>query len=332
MRYGLRTLLVFTCASGLALGIAGNLLIGLWPLPPHPLLAKLRSLDGKLIDRDGLLFGERELRESEWVSRGNFASQLPGVSLRKPNLCDADLIALKKLTGLWSISIKDGSGVTDNGLAYLAGASRLENLALFNTHITAAGLSRLPARERISTLWLAGPTVTDSTLADISDLPNLRMLSIRGSPGVTDQGMPDLAKLDHLDFLVLHQTSVTDRGLQHLSGLPELRMLNLQGAGISGAGMESLAGLVQLTSLRLDETNVGDDGLEWLGRLQNLRNLGLQPTPVTDKGLESLAKLRNLKHLTLGRNVSRAGAVRLKSQLPQCEIWFVEGNNWATLK
>jgi hypothetical protein len=108
-----------------------------------------------LLGRDGLLFGELVLRESEWVSvleKDSLAS-LPGVSLGKANLQDNDLSAIAALTGLLSLVIKDGRGVTDNGLAHLVRASKLENLALFNTEITATGpipghetVVRLPAR------------------------------------------------------------------------------------------------------------------------------------------------------------------------------------------
>ena len=334
LRFTLRTLLIVTCASSLVLGWLGSLLVRRLPLRPNPTIARLYSLDGRLLDRGGLLFGQRSLADSEWWSlpkEGSLA-EFPGVSLGKANLTDNDLRVLANLPGLWSLVIKDGSGVTDNGLAHLAGAARLKNLSLCNTSITATGLSRLPAREHIEVLRLGGLSVNDAALANLCELTNLRTLWIRGSTSVTDNGLAHLANLERLQSLYLYQTAVTDRGLLHLSGLTQLRDLTLREAGVSDAGMEHLAGLVELRALSLGETNVGDAGVAWLVHLENLGHLNLQPTAVTDAGLESLAKLQNLKHLSLGPNVSRAGAERLKSALPQCEIWFWEGHNWSTLK
>ena len=117
-----------------------------------------------------------------------------------------------------------------------------------------------------------------------------------------------------------------------MSGLASLRSLTLQGKGVSDAAMQHLAGLVELVSLSLGETNVGDAGIARLHPPRQARKLEPHALSVTDAGLRSLAEMSSLKHPTLGRGVTRAGTVELKASLPQCEIWFWEDNNWATLK
>jgi len=321
------------CVMGLVLGWLGNVLIRV--REQRSVIAKLRSLDGKLLPVPGLPFGWQPLTESEWTRwplDDDLIARLPGVLLEKPNLRDADLTVLAELPGLQSLMIKDGPGVTDNSLRHLTRASKLCNLALFNTRVTVGGISQLPARDSLQVLWLGGTTLTDESLAHLDGLPNLRMLNIGGSPRVTDAGMAHLANLEHLDPLSLSGTAVTDRGLAQLGGLTRLRLLTVLEKGVSDAGMQHLSRLTELRSLRLGETNVGDAGIAQLSRLDKLGNLDLMPSAVTDAGLRSLAEMSSLKHLTLGRGVTRAGAVELKASLPQCEIWFWEDNNWATLK
>ena len=190
LRFSLRTLLIVMCAFGLVLGWLGNVLIRV--REQRSVLAKLRSLDGKLLDSNGLLFEARPLTESEWTRwplDDDLIARLPGVSLEKPNLRDADLTVLAELPGLQSLMIKDGPGVTDNSLKHLTRASKLCNLALFNTHVTAGGMSQLPAKDSIQVLWLGGSALTDESLAHLDELPSLRMLTIGDSPSVTDAGM-----------------------------------------------------------------------------------------------------------------------------------------------
>lgn len=333
LRFSLGTLLIAMCSMGLALGWLGTVLVRI--REQRSLIAKLRSLDSKLIDREGLLFGRRPLSDSEWTRwplDDELVTHLPGIALERPDLKDADLKVLATFTGLRSLYIEDGPGVTDNGIQHLAKSSKLCNVALFNTRVTAGGLSHLPARDSIRILWIGGPLVTDESLAQLDQLSNLSDLSIGDSRGITDAGMAHIANLRRLESLSIAKIPITDQGLQHLSSLTRLRSLTLRGEGVSDAGMQHIAQLTELVSLRLGETNVGDTGVTHLTALNKLGYLDLMPSAITDAGLQSLAKMSSLRHLALGRSVTRAGAVELKASLPQCEIWFWENNNWATLK
>ena len=332
LRFSLRTLLIVVVGASVLLGWLGIALIR--PQQEHPGITRLRSLDAKLLPIPGLVFGETELSESRLhLEVGDDPlARLPGVSLGKKGLNDHDLRLLSDCSGLRSLVIKDGPGVTDNGLKHLTAASKLCYVSLFNTQLTGGGLSRLPARNSIQLLRLEGPAVTDGSLANLDKLPSLRDLSIGDSRSITDAGMVHLSKFKQLDSLSLRGTAVTDRGLAHLSGLTGLQSLMLAGGAFSDEGMQHIGGLTELQSLRLSETSVGDVGVGHLARLEKLRNLDLTPSAVTDAGLQSLSKLSNLKNLMVARGVTRAGAVKLKGELPQCEIWFWEDNNWATLK
>jgi hypothetical protein len=54
---------------------------------------------------------------------------------------------------------------------------------------------------------------------------------------VTDEGLKELGKLKHLQWLVLARTKVTDEGLAHLTQLKELRMLIISGTKVTAAGV-----------------------------------------------------------------------------------------------
>ena len=58
--------------------------------------------------------------------------------------------------------------------------------------------------------------------------------------------------------------AVSDRGLPQLAGLQHLEYLNLYGTGVSDAGLQSLAALKRLRTLYVWQTRVSDSGLERL--------------------------------------------------------------------
>ena len=150
--------------------------------------------------------------------------------------------------------------------------------------------------DRIVIVKLEGTAITDAEIAHLSELTNLRKLSLRKSVA-TDAGLACLNKLTNLDFLNLEGTVVTDAGLDHLRRLKDLRILVLTGTAVTDAGMANLGELTKLRQLWLGPA-VTDAGLVEATKLTNLVTLGVRGTAVTDKGID-----------------------KFKKALPNCNIW-----------
>jgi hypothetical protein len=135
---------------------------------------------------------------------------------------------------------------------------------------------------------LNSTSVTDVSLAHLTDLSSLEDLGLRGTR-VTDAGLADLKGLK-LRALWLDDTQVTDAGLAHLSGLTTLEFLSLKKTPVTDAGLAQLSGLTGLEVLDLDNTQVTDAGLAHLRGLTSLRELRLLDAPVTDAGIAELRR------------------------------------------
>ena len=101
--------------------------------------------------------------------------------------------------------------------------------------------------------------LTERDAAVISDL------YLDGSQ-ITDEGLKDVAKLQHLERLDLSDTKITD------------------------AGLKEVAKLQKLKSLRLNDTEISDEGLKEVAKLKKLEKLDLNFTQITDNGAAELQK------------------------------------------
>jgi hypothetical protein len=88
-------------------------------------------------------------------------------------------------------------------------------------------------------LDLSGQKVTDSDLAALSGLVNLRKLNLSKS-AVSDAGLAPLQGLGKLESLNLFQTEVSDGGLANLKGCQGLKRLYVFQTKVTDAGVEKL--------------------------------------------------------------------------------------------
>jgi hypothetical protein len=118
----------------------------------------------------------------------------------------------------------------------------------------------------VSEIWLGNGIVDDGRLKNI-DPRSLRVshtLELARSP-VTDSGLAHIAALDQLRCLSLAATRITDSGLQHLSDMHNLEVLDLDGTTISDAGLIHLTDHTRLRVVTARNTKVtaaGADALE----------------------------------------------------------------------
>jgi hypothetical protein len=140
---------------------------------------------------------------------------------------DAGTAHLKKLADhLVSLHLPGATDLTDSALAHVAVLHRLNYLNLAHSHVTDAGVCRLP------------------------QLLNLRVLSLWGT-ATGDRLLARLADSHQLHALTMAQTEITDAGLEHLVGIETLRELDLSFTAISDAGVRHLKRITRLKYLGL---------------------------------------------------------------------------------
>lgn len=131
----------------------------------------------------------------------------------------ASLKDLAQLQGLWFYGCR---GITDQGLAHLAGLKGLKHLQFYREDtlpkpdpkegvITDAGLEHLKGLTGLEYLNLMGQRVTDAGLERLKGLAALQELYLSGE-GVTDAGLEQLRGLSHMRYLHLYRTGVTPTG------------------------------------------------------------------------------------------------------------------------
>lgn len=131
----------------------------------------------------------------------------------------------------------------------------------------------------VQTLGLARcRRITDSGLAILGRLPELRTLDLTMSPGyafaqddrgtrLTDAALVHVAKLRDLEELQLNDVPITDAGLARLAGLANLRHLDLSGTRITDASLPLLeSSFPALESLAIERTEVTNVAARRLAR------------------------------------------------------------------
>jgi hypothetical protein len=188
-----------------------------------------------------------------WISEGasfdDWTSGGSGVEIIAKSSEDP-LLALAKIVSAPSADAIQG--ITDlGGLAsplYMDSPLFTVNLQLVGSSVTDDKLAALkPLSEQVISLNLAETQVTDSGLAQISSLSNLRTLHLEKTK-IGDAGLIHLASLENLEYLNLYESQVGDAGLAHLEGLENLKKIYLWKSNVTDAGAAKLqASLPSLT-------------------------------------------------------------------------------------
>ena len=242
---------------------------------------------------------------------------------------DASLAWIKQFPDLHVCELHESPEVTDEGISQLAAARGLKKLGLYNLEINGAGLASLRDCRSLQDLTICSCSkLTDSGIAHVGSIANLRAFSMSATPNVTNAGFAELRRLAHLEELGLDFTGTADdavleslgslanlrklalaygerelrEGLAFLKNLRSLETLTLYGhAGLTDAALTHLAPPASLTHLSLmDCKNVTDSALASLVRLPELEELTLYNVKaVGDAGMAHLQRLPKLKQLSI---------------------------------
>jgi serine/threonine protein kinase/Leucine-rich repeat (LRR) protein len=163
-------------------------------------------------------------------------------------------------------------------------------------------LANLKAATNLRAISLRSqPAITDDGLQHVAQLPNLATVELIDCPRITDAGIECLTGLPKLAGLDLTGTAVTDAALPKLARLSALQTLVLGGSKITGAGLQNLHLVRGLRMLRLrSNQGIGRDGYRHLESLKNLEELYLANTDLADADLQRIAGLKQLRVLDIG--------------------------------
>ena len=166
-------------------------------------LAKLEHLHIDEVSPDKVLLDISDLASLRELTLG---PPRKGEALR-----DEDLACLAKLPNLEWLQMPWLRGISDKGLAHLAGLTRMEQLAVGGEGITDAGLVHLANMKSLSLLTISG-NLTEKGLMSLQQNPGLRTMTfITPNPLSKDVTKKLMARLPKLIMFT------SGRDLQHMS-------------------------------------------------------------------------------------------------------------------
>jgi len=270
--------------------------------------------------------------------------ELESLTMLAHKITDKGLSYLSMCQKLESLTIRNLSYVTDEGLRYLVQMPSLKCLSMSlqeSCQVSNEGIKILSASTTLTSLHLnlcnhqrinnegikylplfpaklealslnQSQLITDQALSHIGKITSLRSLSIYWCAGITDAGMEHVSKLVNLRTLNIGNLDITSAGLRFISNLSleELRF-NYNGDNDGLLCLSKMTSLIALDLISCYE--VSDTGLKHLLGLQNLRLLDLYCNPqITEEGVKQLSVLPSLKWLNLEEcNLSASDLVGL---------------------
>ena len=227
--------------------------------------------------------------------------RLKELDLRETAVMDEALTNLANANGLERLNLSSCEKLTHECLKTVGRLKRLRSLNLNHSNVAGPGTLHLSNLQNLESLEFYGTNATDSDLAHIGTLLQLRSLAVSEygrKRRITNTGMRHLGRLRHLETLYLARCDgITDVGVGHLAKLPHLQTLRLP-SSITDKGLFHLRQTKSLSSLSIRLSRVTDRGVAHLSQLPRLRVLDLAGTlHLTDDGLRALAKVVSLEEL-----------------------------------
>ena len=208
----------------------------------------------------------------------------------------------------------------------------LKSLTTLRIHgcnsLTGADLSELqdlPNLTRFELTWCR--KIVDSELQVVKALPHITHLNVTFEDEVADAGFTDITDLQNLKSLSL-RGSIPDAGFADLGHVRKVTSLSLSSPIGTNDGIRVLRDLPELSWLRLGCKQITADGLQVLGELPRLTYLELiDCQELGDAEMAAICECKQLKTLDLsgvGRNTTAAGMAKLH-ELPGLESLGVQG-------
>ena len=169
-------------------------------------------------------------------------------------------------------------------------------------------------------LGVTNTPISDDAIPDLARLPNLHVLNAAATR-LTDRGLKLIASSRDVRLLKLSRTRITDAGLESLREMPSLRLIYLGETTLTNEALPHLANMPQLEAIKLTSLPIDDEGLQALAAMPQLRFLALDGTAITDEGLAHLDLLPKLVYLDLQNTAVTSDAIAsFQERHPQCFI------------
>jgi eukaryotic-like serine/threonine-protein kinase len=144
-----------------------------------------------------------------------------------------------------------GDGVLSRLVTY-PGIAHTAKLHLEGPDFGDAGLAQLKKFTRLTDLTLTRTSVTAKGLTQLNDL-KISGLTLRDSKQIDDEVVSSLPKLPGLTRLWLDGTSITDTGLERLADVKKLNFLVVRKTKVTKAGVEKLAAALPACKIEYDD-------------------------------------------------------------------------------
>ena len=250
-----------------------------------------------------------------------------------------------KETGITSLSA--GGQMTDAAMKRLSKLNQVSRLNLSGSaRLSDDGLLNLARMVGLKELDLSGwnSPITDRGLTVLRDLTQLRKLQMCWPQRITDAGVANLSRCEHLESVDLLGTQTGDGAIRALTGKPKLRRFKT-GRLVTDAGLPLLhqfpvfkswqGGDIKYSLMSADaEPNhllldgpFTNDGLASLPGLNGVFALSFfwHISALTADGLRSLADLPNLGFLGCEGKLCNDEAMRHFSAIPRLRMLMAQG-------
>jgi hypothetical protein len=192
----------------------------------------------------------------------------------------------------------------------LSKSTSIENMLIQDFAITNASGKHLAKMKALSQLEIFRCQGFGSQgVLDLKGL-HLQRLTLRDLPTIDDSALDLLKDLPKLKKLFLHELSgVTDVGLKNLEATPSIELLDIWSVPeMTDASIEVIAKLPNLKELTVRSTAVTDRSIEKLLQIPTLQTLVFKENgAVTEAGLKRLSDKKGWTKLDVGSSVSAQG-------------------------
>lgn len=254
----------------------------------------------------------------------------PSLEIVEINECPRDNVPLlcefSKLEQLQELTLNHVP-LVDEELEQLAGCQQLRSLELSQTGITGEGLKHL-AHLPIKRLAIRGFTLTKEGLRCLTAFDQLEELELF-LPQLDAADLPPLSELNNLRSLSLHRLQYSYReygGLSKLIGADSLQRIELSGSKLNKRVYDALALLPNVSQLYISNSRVNDEALQVLGRLKHLRVLRMDfCEALTDQAPVILSEFQQLQELALEGTTLKGSQLSHLIRLPHLRRFDLRG-------
>ncbi len=177
----------------------------------------------------------------------------------------------------------------------------------------------------LDSIYLYNCNVADHDLDIFTRLGTNEIAHLKlGRTQVTDEGLAELASLQHLEYLELGHTTITGSGFAKVT-FTSLKKLSFRGCEqLTVDGFQQIVKCQNLEKLDLVESNIDDPFLQEIAKLPKLKTLWADHTRLTNAGLPYLYGMTQLRSFTLKKTaVTREGMQQLRKHLPDLNKEFI---------